>query len=67
LSGINVNGFKITVYAISGLTAALGAVILTSRLNAGESIAGAGYELDVIASVVIGGTSLMGCRGSVLI
>jgi len=65
LSGINVDRYKIAVYAISGLTAALGAVILTSRLNAGESIAGVGYELDVIASVVIGGTSLMGGRGSV--
>ncbi|MHC4691336.1 MAG: ABC transporter permease [Planctomycetota bacterium] len=65
LSGINVDRFKIAVYAISGLAAALGAVILTSRLNAGESIAGVGYELDVIASVVIGGTSLMGGRGSV--
>jgi len=65
LSGINVDRFKITAYAISGLTAALGAIILTSRLNAGESIAGTGYELDVIASVVIGGTSLMGGRGSV--
>ncbi|MHC4546345.1 MAG: ABC transporter permease [Planctomycetota bacterium] len=65
LSGINVDRFKITAYAISGLTAALGAIILTSRLNAGESIAGMGYELDVIASVVIGGTSLMGGRGSV--
>jgi ribose/xylose/arabinose/galactoside ABC-type transport system permease subunit len=65
LSGINVDRFKITAYAISGFTAALGAIILTSRLNAGESIAGTGYELDVIASVVIGGTSLMGGRGSV--
>jgi ribose transport system permease protein len=65
LSGINVDRFKIAVYAIAGLTAALGAIILTSRLNAAESIAGAGYELDVIASVVIGGTSLMGGRGSV--
>jgi ribose transport system permease protein len=65
LSGINVDRFKIAAYAISGLTAALGAIILTSRLNAGESIAGTGYELDVIASVVIGGTSLMGGRGGV--
>jgi ribose/xylose/arabinose/galactoside ABC-type transport system permease subunit len=65
LSGINVDRFKIAAYAISGFTAALGAIILTSRLNAGESIAGVGYELDVIASVVIGGTSLMGGRGSV--
>jgi len=65
LSGINVDRFKIAAYAIAGLTAALGAVILTSRLNAAEPIAGAGYELDVIASVVIGGTSLMGGRGSI--
>jgi ribose/xylose/arabinose/galactoside ABC-type transport system permease subunit len=65
LSGIKVDRFKITAYAISGLTAALGAVVLTSRLNAGESIAGAGYELDVITSVVIGGISLIGGRGSV--
>ena len=65
LSGIKVDRIKIVAYAISGLTAALGAIILTSRLNAGESIAGVGYELDVIASVVIGGTSLMGGRGSV--
>ena len=65
LAGINVDRFKAAAYVLCGLTAALGAVILTSRLNAGESIAGAGYELDVIASVVIGGTSLMGGRGGV--
>jgi ribose/xylose/arabinose/galactoside ABC-type transport system permease subunit len=65
LSGINVDRFKIAAYSIAGLTAALGAVILTARLNAAESIAGQGYELDVIASVVIGGTSLMGGRGSI--
>ncbi len=65
LSGIPVDRYKTAVYAICGLTAALGAVVLTSRLNAGESIAGTGYELDVIAAVVIGGTSLMGGRGSV--
>ncbi len=65
LSGINVDLYKTSAYAICGLTAALGAIVLTSRLNAGESIAGTGYELDVIAAVVIGGTSLMGGRGSV--
>lgn len=65
LSGIRVSFYKTAAYAICGLTAALGAVVLTSRLNAAESIAGAGYELDVIAAVVIGGTSLMGGRGSV--
>lgn len=65
LSGINADLFKTVAYTISGLTAALGAVVLTARLNAGEPIAGTGYELDVIASVVIGGTSLMGGRGGV--
>ncbi|MBD3305839.1 ribose ABC transporter permease [candidate division KSB3 bacterium] len=65
LSGINSDLYKAIAYVISGVTSALGAVVLTSRLNAGEPIAGTGYELDVIASVVIGGTSLMGGRGSV--
>ena len=65
LSGIDVDKYKTIAYVISGLTAALGALILTARLNAGEPIEGKGYELDVIASVVIGGTSLMGGRGSV--
>jgi ribose/xylose/arabinose/galactoside ABC-type transport system permease subunit len=65
LSGINPDTYKTIAYVFSGLTSALGAVVLTSRLNAGEPIAGTGYELDVIASVVIGGTSLMGGRGGV--
>ncbi len=65
LSGISVTVYKTLAYTICGLTAALGAVVLTSRLDAGESIAGMGYELDVIAAVVIGGTSLLGGRGGV--
>ncbi len=65
LSGIAVGLHTTMAYVICGLTSALGAVVLTSRLNAAESIAGTGYELDVIASVVIGGTSLLGGRGSV--
>lgn len=65
LSGISVVFYKTAAYAVCGLTAALGAMVLTSRLNAAESIAGTGYELDVIAAVVIGGTSLMGGRGGV--
>ncbi|MCP4397833.1 MAG: ribose ABC transporter permease [bacterium] len=65
LSGINSDFYKTMAFTISGLTSALGAVVLTARLNAGEPIAGTGYELDVIASVVIGGTSLMGGRGGV--
>jgi ribose transport system permease protein len=65
LSGINSNIYKTIVYMISGITAAISALILTSRLNSAEPVAGTGYELDVIAAVVIGGTSLMGGRGSV--
>jgi ribose transport system permease protein len=65
LSGIRTNFYKTMVYVISGLTSAVSAVILTSRLNSAEPVAGMGYELDVIAAVVIGGTSLNGGRGSV--
>jgi len=65
LSGINSDFFKTLVYVISGSTAALSALILTSRLNSAEPIAGTGYELDVIAAVVIRGASLSGGRGSV--
>jgi ribose transport system permease protein len=65
LSGINSDLYKTIVYMISGITAAISALILTSRLNSAEPVAGTGYELDVIAAVVIGGTSLMGGRGSV--
>jgi ribose transport system permease protein len=65
LSGIRTNVYKTIVYVVSGMTAAMSAVILTSRLNSAEPVAGFGYELDVIAAVVIGGTSLSGGRGSV--
>lgn len=65
LSGINVSFYKTMVYVISGITAAISALILTSRLNSAGPTAGIGYELDVIAAVVIGGTSLSGGRGSV--
>lgn len=66
LSGIKVSRFEIWVYVISGLTCGLGAIINVARLNAAQPIAGVGYELDAIAAVVIGGTSLMGGEGSVL-
>ena len=65
LSGINASFYKTIVYMISGLAAAVSALILTSRINSAEPVSGTGYELDVIAAVVIGGTSLMGGRGSV--
>ncbi len=65
-SGLNVNKIKIMVYTISGALAAVGALIATSRLDSAQPNAGAGYELNSIAAVVIGGTSLSGGRGSVL-
>lgn len=65
LSGIRSGFYKAMVYVISGVTCGVSALILTSRLNSAEPVAGTGYELDVIAAVVIGGTSLNGGRGSV--
>jgi ribose transport system permease protein len=65
LSGVNAGFFKATAYVIVGATASISAIISTSRLNSGGPQAGVGYELDVIAAVVIGGTSLSGGRGSI--
>lgn len=63
LSGINADLVKIAVYAISGFMASLSALILTSRLNSAQPTAGESYELDAIAAVVLGGTSLNGGKG----
>jgi len=65
LSGINIKRVKITVYAIGGALAALGGIIVTSRLDSAQPNAGISYELDAIAAVVIGGTSLSGGKGTV--
>lgn len=64
LSGVRVRVVEFSVYAISGLTAGLAGVLVASRLNAGYPRAGEFYELDAIAAVVVGGTSLFGGRGS---
>ncbi|MGV8146029.1 MAG: ribose ABC transporter permease [Alkaliphilus sp.] len=66
LSGINVDQVKIAVYGISGMLAAVAGVVITARLNSAQPTAGSGYELDAIAAVVLGGTSLTGGVGSVL-
>jgi len=66
LAGIEVNKVKYLVYVISGLTAGLAAVLLSSRLSSVVSSLGQGFELDIIAAVVIGGTSLLGGSGGVL-
>ncbi|MBT2569389.1 ribose ABC transporter permease [Planococcus sp. ISL-110] len=63
LSGINSDRIKIYVYSLLGLLAALSALILTSRLNSAQPTAGEMFELDAIAAVVLGGTSLTGGRG----
>ena len=65
LSGVRVTRVQMTVYATSGLTAGLAGVLVASRLNAGYPRAGEYYELDAIAAVVVGGTSLFGGRGSI--
>ncbi|WP_405380250.1 ABC transporter permease [Maribacter sp. LLG6340-A2] len=66
LSGLPITKIKIWVYTIAGILAAVGGIILTSRLDSAQPNAGFSYELDSIAAVVIGGTSLSGGRGSIL-
>ncbi|GGY18356.1 ABC transporter permease [Paludibacterium paludis] len=63
LSGVRVDRIKLWVYTVSGAMSAMAGVILTSRLNSAQPTAGTGYELDAIAAVVLGGTSLTGGRG----
>ena len=66
LSGVNVNFWKTMVYTVCGLFAGLGGVLMGARLNSAQPALGQGYELDAIAAVVIGGTSLSGGEGTVL-
>ncbi|WP_019614596.1 ribose ABC transporter permease [Psychromonas ossibalaenae] len=66
LSGINVDRIKIGVYSICGLLSALAGIIITSRLSSAQPTAGMGYELDAIAAVVLGGTSLAGGKGRIM-
>lgn len=66
LSGINVRRTKILVYTLCGLMAGAGGVLLTARLGVAAPTAAQGYELDVIAAVVVGGTSMSGGEGSIL-
>ncbi|HEY8784735.1 MAG TPA: ribose ABC transporter permease [Mucilaginibacter sp.] len=66
LSGININKVKLIVYSIAGVLSAVGGIIVTSRLDSAQPNAGISYELDSIAAVVIGGTSLSGGRGTIM-
>jgi simple sugar transport system permease protein len=63
-AGVNVRLVELSVYVISGAAAALAGIIIAARLGSGSSNAGVGFELDVIAAVVLGGTSLFGGRGT---
>ncbi len=65
-SGVRVNRMKLTVYALSGLCSAIAGILFTARFGVGQSTAGLGYELDVIAAAVIGGISLAGGRGTIV-
>jgi simple sugar transport system permease protein len=65
-AGVNTERVTIAVYALSGLAAALAGIIIAARLGSGSSNAGGGFELDVIAAVVLGGTSLFGGRGTMI-
>ncbi|MBK8901707.1 MAG: ABC transporter permease [Anaerolineaceae bacterium] len=66
LSGVNTNKWKTAVYTVAGLYSGLAGVLIASRLNSAQPALGAGYELDAIAAVVIGGTSLSGGEGTIL-
>ena len=66
LSGVNVTKWIILIYAIGGVFVGLAGIILTSRLNSAQPALGSGYELEAIAAVIIGGTSLLGGKGSIL-
>ncbi len=64
ISGIKIDKVKILVYVISALMAVLSGLVLTSRLNSAQPTAGSAYEMDAIAAVVLGGTSMTGGSGS---
>lgn len=66
LSGINVDRVKIAVYAMCGLLCALASTIEVARLSSAQPNAGTGYEMDAIAAVVLGGTSMSGGRGKII-
>ncbi|GAB3828615.1 ABC transporter permease [Dactylosporangium cerinum] len=65
LSGVNVVRWKLTIYTIAGLFVGIAGVLAASRLSSAQPVGGMGLELEAIAAVVIGGTSLQGGRGSI--
>lgn len=66
LSGVNVNFWKVVIYTITGVFTGIAGILMASRLNSAQPALGMGYELEAIAAVVIGGTSLSGGKGTIL-
>lgn len=66
ISGVKLNKVKTIIYSISGMMASISGLIITSRLSSAQPTAGASYEMDAIAAVVLGGTSLSGGKGRIL-
>lgn len=66
LSGVNTDFWKMAVYSLAGAICGIGGILIASRLNSAQPALGLGYELEAIAAVVIGGTSLAGGRGTIL-
>ena len=66
ISGVKLNRVKIIIYSISGIMASISGLIITSLLSSAQPTAGASYEMDAIAAVVLGGTSLSGGKGRIL-
>jgi ribose transport system permease protein len=66
VSGVNVVQIKVLVYTLCGLLTAIGGLLMTARLGVAAPTAAVGYELDIVAAAVIGGTSLFGGEGSIL-
>ncbi|MFO1174501.1 MAG: ABC transporter permease [Paracoccaceae bacterium] len=66
LSGVNTAAWKMAIYALSGAICGIAGVLIASRINSAQPALGLGYELEAIAAVVIGGTSLAGGRGTIL-
>ena len=66
LSGVNTDWWKIAIYSLAGAIVGIGGLLIASRLNSAQPALGLGYELEAIAAVVIGGTSLSGGRGTIL-
>lgn len=66
LSGVNTDAWKMAIYSVAGGICGIAGILIASRLNSAQPALGLGYELEAIAAVVIGGTSLSGGRGTVL-